>query len=426
MPKEKTHKKIFLEDFPRYQFGEFKGCIDWQGLNNNIIRFEYKDMSGTFLIKYFDKNTEKILVEYNGKEIWCHRSTFKRNNISRIIGSINEEFRYNIGDKYITNNSDFTIIDRKMLGNKKMYKYKCNKCGFDASKPTYYKGNLVDYWVAETNLKKKITCPCCGKKKTYAQEGINDITTTDPWMIPYFQGKSDEAKRYLSGSEEKKIFICPNCHKLKDKEMYIFTLHKLKTISCPFCSDGFSYPEKFVICFLKQLQEPFIPQYSPKWANRKRYDFYLPNTNIIIEVDGGIGHGKKTYDNQKDTVGKQIDNYKDDIAMENINCVVFRVDADVSSKEYMKNSLLKTFDNIFCMDYINWNECEKFALGSILIDVCNAFNSQNNIPNIAKTFFISEKTVRKYLDIGRNIGLCNDYRKNRKGYHETKERKTND
>ena len=414
MSKTKTHKKIFLEDFPKHQSGEFKGCIDWHGLNNHIVRFEYKDISDSFLIKYFDETTEKILVEYKGKEIWCHRSTFKRNNVGRIVGSINGDFRYDIGDKYITNESDFTIIDKKMFGKKKMYKYRCNKCGFDASKPTYYKGELIDYWVTETNLKVGITCPCCGKKNTYTQCGINDITTTDPWMVPYFQGGYDEASKYLAGSEVKKKFICPRCHQLKNKKMYIYTLHQTKTISCPFRSDGFSYPEKFVGYFLKQLQEPFISQYSPEWANNRRYDFYLPNLNIIIEVDGGLGHGKKAYNNQDDLIGKQVDEYKDDLALENINCVVFRVNADISSLEYMKESLLQTFQNIFHMDFINWEECEKIARGSILIDVCNTFNDNVSIPDIAAMFYISEKTIKRYLDVGTKIGLCNDYRKLKK------------
>lgn len=195
--------------------------------------------------------------------------------------------------------------------------------------------------------------------------------------------------------------------------MSIYTLHRIKTISCPFCSDGFSYPEKFVSCFLKQLNEPFITQYSPSWANKKRYDFYLPNMNIIVEVDGGLGHGKKTYDNQIDIVGKKIDDYKDSMALDNINCVVFRVNADVSSMSHIKKSLLETFHDIFYMDFINWEECEKFALGSLLIDVCKAFRNKVSIPNIAKQFSISEKTVKRYLDSGKNIGLCNDFRKNK-------------
>lgn len=122
---------------------------------------------------------------------------------------------------------------------------------------------------------------------------------------------------------------------------------------------------------------------------------------------------KKTYDNQIDIVGKKIDDYKDSMALDNINCVVFRVNADVSSMSHIKKSLLETFHDIFYMDFINWEECEKFALGSLLIDVCKAFRNKVSIPNIAKQFSISEKTVKRYLDSGKNIGLCNDFRKNK-------------
>ena len=409
MPKRKTHKKIYLEDFPRYTTGEFAGCINWQGLDNNVIRFEYEDISDTFTAKYFDKSTEKILVEYKGKEFWCHRSTFKRNNVSRIVGAIQSDYRYNIGEEYVTDTVNFTIVDRKFVGNKKMYKYVCNDCGFDSRKETYYKGDLIDYWVAETNLTLGVTCPCCGKKNTYSQEGINDITTTDSWMISYFQGGYDEAKKYLSGSTIKKTFICPECKKIKNKQMEIYTLHKTKNLACPFCSDGYSYPEKFVASFLRQINEPFETQYSPEWANGRKYDFYLPNSRLIIEVDGGLGHGKKTYENKIDTVGKQIDDMKDELAMLNSECVVMRIDADESTLEYMKNSILKTLNEIFCMDFVDWNMCEKFALGSLLIKVCNDFSSNKDIPTISKEYKISEKTVKRYLQRGYNIGLCEDY-----------------
>ena len=65
-------------------------------------------------------------------------------------------------------------------------------------------------------------------------------------------------------------------------------------VGCPICSDGKSYPEKFIASYLRQIGEPFITEYSAKWSNDRRYDFYLPNMNMFIEVDGGIGHGKKT------------------------------------------------------------------------------------------------------------------------------------
>ena len=70
------------------------------------------------------------------------------------------------------------------------------------------------------------------------------------------------------------------------------------------------------------------------------------------------------------------------------------------------------------MIYFIWilligKNAKKFALGSLLIDVCKAFRNKVSIPNIAKQFSISEKTVKRYLDSGKNIGLCNDFRKNK-------------
>ena len=39
------------------------------------------------------------------------------------------------------------------------------------------------------------------------------------------------------------------------------------------------------------LEETFIPEWSPDWANEKKYDFYLPDRHIIVEV-----HGKQHYE----------------------------------------------------------------------------------------------------------------------------------
>lgn len=38
---------------------------------------------------------------------------------------------------------------------------------------------------------------------------VNDIPTTSPWMIPYFQGGEEEAKKYKNQSHQKITPICP-------------------------------------------------------------------------------------------------------------------------------------------------------------------------------------------------------------------------
>lgn len=415
MPKKTNYKKIFIEDLPKWQAGEFEGCINWCAIRNTPVRFQYNDTYGVFIAKYFDKSKERILVEYEGNDIWCHRSTFKRSNISRIIGKIQSDFRYNIGDKYINENVCLTIVDRVKNGRKKMYKYQCNRCGLDLRKPTYRKGILFDYWVSETNLSKGIGCSCCSSNvNQVVQPGINDIFTTDKWMIPYFENE-DDAHIFSHSSEFMMKFKCPDCGHIIEKEKQIGTIYRTKSVGCPICSDGKSYPEKFIASYLRQIGEPFITEYSAKWSNNRRYDFYLPNMNTFIEVDGGIGHGKKTYDNKSDTDGLRIDNEKDENAMLNIEAVVVRVNADKSEMGYMKDSIKKSLGDIFddwCVDYYR---CEKDALSSKVIQSGKLFKSGKSIPDIADNLDVSEHTVRRYLSRCYELNICEDYHIRKRG-----------
>ena len=121
-------------------------------------------------------------------------------------------------------------------------------------------------------------------------EGINDIPTTTPWMIPYFQGGYEEAKKYTSNSHQKIRPICPDCGRVKDKEMTLNTIYRNESIGC-ICSDNISYCEKFIFNVLSQLNLDFKTQLTKttfKWIGHKRYDFYfkVDNEEIIIETHG--------------------------------------------------------------------------------------------------------------------------------------------
>ena len=79
---------------------------------------------------------------------------------------------------------------------------------------------------------------------------------------------------------------------------------------CRLCDDGFSYPEKFVYNFLKQLNIPVITQLNKKhfsWIGSYRYDFYLNQCDCIIET-----HGKQHYidDHGMDRLLKEQENDK--------------------------------------------------------------------------------------------------------------------
>lgn len=87
-------------------------------------------------------------------------------------------------------------------------------------------------------------------------QGINDIPTTDSWMIDYFQGGLEEAKMYHSGSTKKIYPKCPTCGRIHNKQVSIVNIRN-QGFQCT-CSDGIKYPEKFMINFLEQCGVNFI------------------------------------------------------------------------------------------------------------------------------------------------------------------------
>lgn len=63
------------------------------------------------------------------------------------------------------------------------YDISCNICGWDNG------------WIAEKILKQGCGCPCCASK--IVVPGINDIATTVPWMIQYFQDDDKEITKNI-------------------------------------------------------------------------------------------------------------------------------------------------------------------------------------------------------------------------------------
>lgn len=60
---------------------------------------------------------------------------------------------------------------------------------------------------------------------------------------------------------------------------------------CPKCATKRSKGEKKIISFLENNNIEFISEKTFDWSNKKRYDFYLPQYNLLIEYHG-IQHYK--------------------------------------------------------------------------------------------------------------------------------------
>lgn len=423
--KKEKIKKVFLDDLPRKEgIGKNKNkkVIDWLLSIGYKVRFIYDNTEGWLdIVDYKDKH---LYIKYLDNPIFIiFIGSFQNCQLGKLLNKITNEFRYNIGDCLKDEYRDIIITDRNMVIeeiiyddkkrrckrkiklNKKYYKYKCNKCGFDCGEHYKKQEHKEEYWIKEESLNNKLKIPCCDNKIVI--QGYNDIPTTAPWMVKYFQGGYDEAKKYTKSSSKSIYPICPDCGKVKNKLMNIDNIYTRHSIGC-ICSDGISYPNKFMFNLLEQLNLEFISEYSPDWIKPKKYDFYIPSMNLIIEMDGELGHGKKVYDKSKSTIeeSKSNDDYKDIKAKENNNKII-RINCDKSELEFIKQNILNSeLNELFDLSKMDWNKCEEFALSNRVKEACEYWNGGiKSTKEISEIMKINRGTVIIYLNKGTKIGL---------------------
>ena len=175
----------------------------------------------------------------------------------------NEEFQEKFYSKF--NKNEYTLISQYISASD-FIKIR-HSCGYEFEKKPK---NIMPE-------KEHLNCPkCFGKLYSRVISGINDMATTNPELIPLLKNP-DDAYRYKTNTNKKIYFICPICGNEIYKTGNEVSMHGLQ---CKYCSDGFSYAEKFMKSILNQLKVDYIHQYNPDWAHPYRYDFYFKVNNI--------------------------------------------------------------------------------------------------------------------------------------------------
>ena len=82
-------------------------------------------------------------------------------------------------------------------------------------------------------------------------------------------------------------FQCPDCGAIKEVSVNNLCKQNFKCV----CSDGVSFPNKFVYAVISQMDKSITTEFAPKWAEKKRYDLYVEKLNMIIE-----NHGPQHYE----------------------------------------------------------------------------------------------------------------------------------
>lgn len=282
---------------------------------------------------------------------------------------------------------------------RKAYICKCLICG-------------NEFIITEGNLKLGKGCNACNGNK--AIKGFSDIATTHPHLIKYFKNK-DDAYKYKYASNDKVWMICPNCGEEKFMKISHLSYYGL---SCSKCSDGISMATKTIINIFKQLNVEFETEYQPKWCKylfkgklkQGRYDFYVYFVNKIVEVDGGFHFKDNNMNGQTKEDSMYIDDEKDRLALEK-NIKVIRIDCDYDNSdkfEYIKNSIINniSFNKTFDISNVNWTLIEKESKKNLFKDICNIWNETKDIEYIQNKFSISKTTIRRYLNDGNKLNLC--------------------
>ncbi len=374
-----------------------KSLIAWNKTIGMDIEVLYKDEQYSI---HIDNYINKFLIIGNKK---ISSDNFKNCKFGGILNIISKNYKYNINDNIKDEKRDIIIVQQfRNNKNIKSYKYKCNKCG-------YNKGVITESHLTEGN-----GCPICSNKRVV--KGINDLWTTHPHIANLLLNEEDGYK-ITYGIGKKQLFKCRLCGEIIERNV----LQVIKGgLSCPRCSDGLSYPEKFMYSVLKELNINFKKEYSPKWCiyefkgklKQGRYDFYfkLNGQGYIVETDG-FQHTGETRKNSKWLSleeQKYIDNEKDQLAKE-YNIEVMRIDCQKSNLYYIKNSILHSkLNELFDLNNINWLKCNEFAMSNRIKEVCDLWNSNKySIILISEKIGMNKSSIRNYLHKGNELGWCN-------------------
>ena len=321
-------------------------------------------------------------------ERWIDLDKFIHTANGRIdwIKSVNIPIRFTYGGK----NGTITILS-KLSCKKYLVQISCD-------------GYTVNYEFNSTDIKnckfgRAITVP---------------IAINYPELIKYFANK-DDAYKYSAGSGIEVEMICPMCGAIVYKSPRRLVERGL---SCLCCSDGISWPNKFMFNILDQLDVDFKREVTSttcgfEWIKYGyRYDFciWLKDKPVLIEMDGHyhFQDGYKTYDEVHD-----IDIKKDQMANEN-GIDVVRIDCNYKDMherfDYIKNNILRSsLADILNLNIVNWRNAYIFANNNNNIYLAARYwNEGMNSKDIEKKLKVSKSSTRSYLIIASQLKLC-DY-----------------
>jgi hypothetical protein len=243
--------------------------------------------------------------------------------------------------------------------------------------------------------------------RSIPQQGVNDIATVAPWMVSWLKDQSI-AYTHTVTSKHLVDWICPNCG-LDVYNKTISNCYHYKKVTCPYCSDGVSYPERYVANLLRSINIRFDFQREFGWSDGRFYDFYIPSLNMIIET-----HGKQHYTNtwsagvdqkQQMTI-QENDMYKSMMAEKHGISHYVVLDCARSDGEYIRQNVLNSkFATLCDLSLVDWEDVSIKSFRSVFIRAIDMFRLNIDGRTILNELPVSAYTLNRYVKKAKNVGL---------------------
>jgi len=334
--------------------------------------------------EYFSSANSKLSANKSG----CPYCSGKLINHTNSLASKRQDLA---SQWHPTKNGDLTPHGVTVKNNQKVWWL--GKCGHE-----------WDAQICHRTRTNKSGCPYCSSHKLL--KGFNDIWTTNPKLASMLADPEDGYK-YMQSSNKKVDWRCADCGStIKNKSINNISNRRLP---CSNCSDGRSLPEKIMSLILSHIVESYHYELSFEWSNNKRYDFYLPHYDIIIEM-----HGSQHYEQSKRKEARTLkeeqenDRLKYETAMKNNIKEYIIIECKRSDFKYIRNSILNSrMAELFDLSKVDWSDIKIKSFKSTIKTYAEMWNDGLTVKEIVEKVDLGWTSVTNYLKIGSEIGMCN-------------------
>lgn len=205
-------------------------------------------------------------------------------------------------------------------------------------------------------------------------------------------------------SNNKYYIKCNQCGLVTDTKKTLDHI-QIDGFKCDVCDERFKTPEKFLYNVLKQVNIDFKTQLNKStftWCQEYKYDFYIPNLNMIIET-----HGEQHYRNTgfNRTLAEEQAN---DLAK--LNCAKKYIDDYIvvncskSTLQWLRENVEKELSPYIDLTQVDWNLAWRESQSSLIIKAWELWdNGIHSTTEIAEILDKHRKTIKEWLKKEQNV-----------------------